>query len=366
MTLTKIEDIVIYRDEAFYSSFPSVVCRPDGDLLLAFRRAPERRMRPGGSVTHSDPNSWIMQIRSDDNAVTWTRDPEPLFIHPRAGNQDPCLMQLDDGTLLCSTFSWELLCDADVLDDLPAARRGPTGWWMTNLGACVVRSEDGGETWSGPHYVGALPGAANRDIGITSRGACRGRMAQRDDGTVLFAVYGAAEADLPRCAYLYASDDRGKSWEYVSQIASDDTVSFNEPHLHITPSGTVVCLMRTADMDGYLAVTQSTDGGQTWEDWRPSGIWGHPFTTAPTPGGNVLVAWGHRRPEYGIRCKLVDAEFQSLETSEEIVLRDDGDNGDIGYPWAVQMADGRMLVAYYFNHDDGTRYIAGTVVEIDE
>jgi hypothetical protein len=47
------------------------------------------------------------------------------------------------------------------------------------------------------------------------------------------------------------------------------------------------------------------------------------------------------------------------------VLRDDGGSGDLGYPWACQLADGRALVAYYFNRGDGTRHIAGTFLAID-
>ena len=34
----KVKDIVIYKDDKFFSSFPSVVRRPSGELLVAFRR----------------------------------------------------------------------------------------------------------------------------------------------------------------------------------------------------------------------------------------------------------------------------------------------------------------------------------------
>ena len=48
----------------------------------------------------------------------------------------------------------------------------------------------------------------------------------------------------------------------------------------------------------------------------------------------------------------------------EIVLRDDGGNGDLGYPWATMLSKNRALVVYYFNLGDGTRHIAGTVLEM--
>ena len=34
--MTKIKDVVIYRDQRFYSAFPSIVRRKDGELIVAF------------------------------------------------------------------------------------------------------------------------------------------------------------------------------------------------------------------------------------------------------------------------------------------------------------------------------------------
>ena len=48
----------------------------------------------------------------------------------------------------------------------------------------------------------------------------------------------------------------------------------------------------------------------------------------------------------------------------EFALRSDGGNADIGYPWSAQTPDGRILVVYYFNEGDGTRYIAGAILQI--
>ena len=53
--------------------------------------------------------------------------------------------------------------------------------------------------------------------------------------------------------------------------------------------------------------------------------------------------------------------FLSLERN---ILRDDGGNGDIGYTWPVQLDKSRVLVVYYFNNENGPRYIAGTILEI--
>ncbi len=48
--MKKIEDTIVYRNRSFYCAFPSVVCLPDGELIVAFRRAPNRK-RFGASLT---------------------------------------------------------------------------------------------------------------------------------------------------------------------------------------------------------------------------------------------------------------------------------------------------------------------------
>ncbi|NLJ36796.1 MAG: exo-alpha-sialidase [candidate division WS1 bacterium] len=365
MGLRKVADVTIYRHDDYYASFPSVICRPDGRLVLAFRRAPERRMRAGGCVTHADPNSWLMQVMSDDNALTWCAEPNTIFIHPRAGNQDPCLAQLSDGTLLCSTFAWELMCDGVEELGITGAPKRPNGWFMANLGTCVVRSDDGGLSWTGPYYIDPIPGGQESFPGVPNRGACRGGMVELDDGTVLLPVYGGPTSDGTSWSWLYASCDAGKTWQYRSRIAADAAVDMHEPHLHLTPSGRIVCLIRTANMDGYLAVCDSDDGGKKFSKWQASTVWGHPFTTATVADGRVVVAYGYRREPYGIRCRLTDPELSDLDDTPEVVLRDDGGNSDLGYPWAVRMADDRVLVVYYMNSEDGTRYIAGSILEVD-
>src|SRR4051812_1884615 len=97
----KLEDIVIYEDSKFYGSFPSIVRRSNGELLVAFRRAPERRGLGESGTSHTDPNSYLVLVRSSDDGKTWSREPQLIFAHPFGGSQDPCMVQLQDGQILC-------------------------------------------------------------------------------------------------------------------------------------------------------------------------------------------------------------------------------------------------------------------------
>ena len=50
---------------------------------------------------------------------------------------------------------------------------------------------------------------------------------------------------------------------------------------------------------------------------------------------------------------------------DEIIIRSDGKDGDLGYPSSVQLSDGRILTVYYFHPLDedwseGHSLIAGS------
>jgi len=61
---------------------------------------------------------------------------------------------------------------------------------------------------------------------------------------------------------------------------------------------------------------------------------------------------------------VLNAESTNAASAEEIILRDDGGNGDLGYPWATLVSPDRVLVVYYFNLANGTRHIAGTYLQL--
>ena len=98
--------------------------------------------------------------------------------------------------------------------------------------------------------------------------------------------------------------------------------------------------------------------------WEKMGFQGHPLHALRLPDNRVLLTYGYRHKPYGIRGRLLNPECTDFATSPEIIIRDDGDNGDLGYPWSVMLDNNHALVVYYFNKDNGTRYIAGTILEI--
>tara|TARA_R110002049_G_scaffold15981_4_gene64530 strand:+ start:3966 stop:5222 length:1257 start_codon:yes stop_codon:yes gene_type:complete len=358
----KIKDIVIYKDSMFFSTFPSVITRPDGEILVAFRRAPDRKIFQESKTNHVDPNSYLVSVQSSDNGETWAKTPKLIYAHPFGGSQDPCLLQLKDGTLLCASYGW-----AFVRPDGLANLKQPSFINSGNavfLGGYLVRSHDGGKTWGDAIYPPHIaPEVLNDALGAPVAAYNRGALYEANDGRILWIV-AAHDTPAKTSNHLITSKDKGLTWDYVSPVAVDSKISFNEASIIETPKGDLVGFLRTAHFEDQAVISRSTDGGITFK-WESMGFQGHPLNALRLKDNRVLLTYGYRHEPYGIRARILNAECTNFATAPEIVLRDDGGTSDIGYTWATQLQDDKVLVIYYFNKDNGTRYIAGTILELE-
>ncbi len=201
--------------------------------------------------------------------------------------------------------------------------------------------------------------------GVSIPAMNRGAMLQASDGKLYWVVATDPKA-RPGVTMLnlLVSQDRGLTWEYRGPVAWDEQVLLNETSLVQTVGGDLVAFVRTGGLDDHGVCVRSHDLGRTWEPWEDMGFKGHPYHALRLSDGRVYLLYGYRHEPYGIRARLLDAECTRFD-GDELVLRDDGGNTDLGYPWSCITADGRILSVYYFNRGGGTRYIAGTFVDVD-
>ncbi len=361
--VVKVRDVMIYGDSAYFSAFPSAVRLPDGTLYVAFRRAPNRMMMGHERNRHVDANSYLVAVRSADGGQNWS-SPQLMFAHPYGGSQDPCLLQLSDGGLLCTSYLW-IQVGPQLYDDYAGRFYGDDHWVFA--GGFVIRSDNGGATWQGPFDPGSPVPAETRStmlgkLPLYNRGAlCQGR-----DGTLYWAVACQNRLKSGSSVHLVQSRDNGRTWQYRSVIAQLDTIGLNETSIYETPRGDLVAFIRSLDYptdQGYIA--RSTDGGKTFAV-QGMGLKGHPFHALRLPDNRVLLTYGYRHAPYGIRARILNAECTDWATAPELVLRSDGGGTDLGYPWSVMIDDHHVLVTYYFNHDQqrGVRQIQGTILRI--
>lgn len=358
VSLEKVKDVMIYQDSMFYSAFPSVIRRQDGNYMVAFRRAPDRKVFGEKGSLHVDPNSYLVAVESEDGE-NWTPSPKLIYAHPFGGSQDPCLLQLRNGTILCASYGWAFLRDPEASSPLPVS----TNSGATFLGGYVVRSTDDGQTWSDAIYPPNIDAEPRyTPIGQPLPAYNRGAMVEGANGDIYWvAAVGGSEGRISN--HLLVSKDEGLTWQYSALVAEDSVASFNETSIYETPNGDLVAFMRTAGMNDEGCIARSTDGGKTFE-WQSMGFKGHPYQALRLPDNQVLLVYGYRHEPYGIRARILDAECTNFETAEEFVIREDGDGHDLGYPWSVMMDNNKVLVAYYYNIDGGIRHIAGSILEL--
>ncbi len=98
----------------------------------------------------------------------------------------------------------------------------------------------------------------------------------------------------------------------------------------------------------YLYQSDSIDFGQTWSEPRRLPIWGHPPYMLKLKSGNLLMVYGHRRSPYSVRAILSHDQGKTWDMDSMLTLHTfDPGNWDLGYPVAMQLDDGRILVSFY-------------------
>jgi len=377
-----VERRILYRDPRFHAAFPSVALRADGVPLIAFRRARDHRWLRGpanrldkaatAAVDHLDSRSQIVLLvglPGEGAAV----EPRALPPDPQAADQDASLLVLRDGRILLTGFCWYPVPakEGEALRALGLGLvGGPQGTGDLYLfwGSYARWSDDGGLSWSPHRFLPGLPGHGDLVPGLRPQhgGALRGRAVELSGGTILQATYAHHPATGQYASHLYASADRGESWDYRGPIAfdADGKAGFCETALTPLPDGALLALHRTTGLVDCLATSLSRDGGRSWEPWRVRGVVGHPYDACPLPDGRLLVCGGYRHRPYGVHARLWDPAVQEIEAAAEIVLCDDAPSGDVGYPWAAALPDGRALVVHYASDGEGVRHIAGCFLSV--
>jgi hypothetical protein len=265
---------------------------------------------PAGVVAPTGGRAMVM--RSTDEGKTWSK-PVTLLDTPD-DDRHPAWLELPDGTLLCSLFTYPGVELPDIIQHPEDAHR-----------TVIIRSHDHGQTWDKELIRPPSPFLADESDGP---------MTLLKDGTPLLTISGAPKEGGPPRAALFTSADSGATWQLRSVVKSDHEleeasavplpdgrwvliarregdicwssdqghtwtppVTFGmriyAPSLVVLGDGTLVCLHGSyAPGHPGLRLIFSTDGGHTW--------------TAPAPDYGFLVdnAYG-----YGKAMELPDGSL---------------------------------------------------------
>lgn len=354
--MKKIEDLIIYRDPEHYSTFPSLTRTRSGELLCGFRRAPRE---PEELRSHVHSVSRAVFVRSSDDGQTWTDAPECICAEDELGQQDPQLATTSDGRVIGSFFRWQAhpIKEGPNLTGFPVREKKGALW--SNAGVGVTWSRDNGETWEGLHRVASPWGQRG--------GASRAPVVEAPEDRLLLPCYGAPESSEKSVAYLMKSDDGGVTWEMLSIMAdgraAEEPYDCHEPFVLRTGEETLLCFIRCYGEGGLMRMCSSQDNGTSWSEPVETAVWGFPQAALQLEDGRIVLAYGYRREPFGVRARILGPDLSGVHGTEELVLRDDGAGGDLGYPTIVAREDGTVLIGYYFHDAELIRHIAATVVD---
>jgi hypothetical protein len=287
-----------------------------------------------------------MQSSDDGKTWSWPR----VLLDSALDDRDGGIMETQAGTLIATTFSSdayqsilsrvlqnedpknyslpdeELLSWKQAHDRIKNAPQSQMGQW-------VLRSVDGGATWSHP-----IPSIVNSPHGPISLKSGRlfyaGKELWLGKGRVGFCV----------------SDDDGQTWKWFSELPvrkGDNAHHYHELHAVEADDGSIIVQIRNwnENNQGETLQSESLDGGLTWSTPHSIGVWGLPSHLLKLSDGRLLMTYGHRRPPFGNQARISDDHGKTW--SEALIISEDGTWEDLGYPSTVQLSDNRFLTVWY-------------------
>ena len=333
-----IEDTrVISLNPQYYHGWPTLARRKNGDLIVTWS---------GGRDGHICPFGRVDAMVSHDQGATW-QWPQTLLDSP-TDDRDSGVLETATGTLLVTTFT-SLAYESQLQGAEKKAAGQPLAEPMKNwqlahdrltaeqrtsgLGEWMIRSSDGGLTWSARY-----PTIVNSPHGPT----------QLADGRLLYAGKQLWTGEK-RVGVCESSDD-GQTWKWLAEIptrAGDEAKQYHELHAVETADGRLIAQIRNHNKAnvGETLQSESTDAGKTWSEPHSIGVWGLPSFLTRLRDGRLLMTYGYRRAPFGNQARLSTDGARTW--SEPMTISADGASGDLGYPSTVELADGALLTVWY-------------------
>lgn len=320
----------ISRQPEHYHGWATLAARRNAELLVVY-----------GREAHVCPFGRVELIRSRDGGRTWSW-PKVILDSP-IDDRDAGVVETPSGSLLVTTVT-SLAYEAVIKDATGWAPEKLERWRAVNLRTTpeqrqglldtwMLRSTDGGMTWSAPYRV-----PVNSPHGPTVL----------SDGRLLYA--GKQLWQPGQKVGVCESTDDGKTWRWLSEIPTrpgDTVVQYHELYAVQATNGRIIVHIRSYNSQNRNETlqTESTDGGRTWTIPHAIGVWGLPSHLLRLRDGRLLMSYGYRRAPFGNQARL--SADHGANWSEPIVISDDGAGVDLGYPTTVELGSGQFLTVWY-------------------
>lgn len=334
---TSQEDVIVYKEPGRYGGWPANhgLWQWGDELVVGFTSTWYKETTTDHRIDRTKP-IFEIQARSLDGGRTWRTEEDMPFVDPKKEAPPSPLAEPLDFTAPYFALMFRF----------GGLHRGPS-WFYASTDRC--------KTWRGPFRftVDGVDGIAARTdliplgpLDCLMFGTCAKKSDQKE-GRVF-------------CA---RTTDGGLTWKLVSFIGDEPPPGGFAimPSTVRLPGGALLTAIRMGKPDSTIQLWRSDDLGQRWVHVSvvTGNIGGNPPATVLLPDGRLCVTYGYRHKPCGIRARTSSDEGKTW--SPQIVLRDDGFDGDLGYPRSIVRPDGKVLTVYYHNGPRGDdRAVEGT------
>jgi hypothetical protein len=331
---------IISRQPELFHGWPTVARCRDGQLVVVWS---------GGREGHICPFGRVEMMTSHDDGRTWTWP--RVLLDSAIDDRDAGVVETAKGTLLVTTFT--SLAYEPRLEEAEKIKPGEKNAWPADklerwraahnrlnaeqrkaeLGSWVLRSTDGGISWS--ERIRCPVNSPHGPI-------------QLADGRVLYAGKELWHGEN-RIGVCESVDD-GRSWRWLAAIPTregDDHRAYHELHVAEAGDGRLIVQIRNhnkAELHETLQ-SESADGGKSWSVPRSIGVWGFPSHLLRLKDGRLLMTYGYRRKPFGNQARI--SADHGRTWSEPMIVSGDNPGTDLGYPSTVQLDDGSLLTVWY-------------------
>lgn len=358
------EKNIIYKKIGMYAAFPSIIKGSKvGEYFVSFRLAPESAS--GYSHLHSLSTSCVARVYK--NKITEIKkigENDPL------AKQDTQLFRVDDKTIIASYFRYSF----HPLDEKPLLEKNTFIEYKNTIallnGIGISVSIDNGKTFDLSNIV-TIDGEIHFAI--------RGSMCKIKD-KIFMPVYAYKRNKKYQC--FVASSKDFISWrkeallcetEYKTENKNKKKIEYVEPSLCFL-NNVIFAFIRTHINDeyAYTSLSVSYDIGKTFTKPVRLNINGYPLHPLILRNGKLLMTYGYRLSDYGVRARLVDLSnintiekiVEKINEAKELIIEDKFLSADCGYPWTLEDDDGSIVCVYYGHKKSNTRFIALTRFEL--
>ncbi len=236
---------------SLYYRIPAITATADGKRLVTL--TDDRKSHNADLPTHC----YVVAQYSDDGGKTWS-DPKCVAGEAATGGN----YGHGDAQIITNRYTGEII---GIMTSSPTSNAGFFGSTVEQPQAWkVIKSADGGETWSVPvNHTTSLYAKNSPNPTIKAGFSGSGAGLQKRDGT-LISPFVARNTDNVNHYYNIISKDGGDTWEIYG---TSGTSGADEPKVLERNNGDIAISVRAS---GYNFHNVSTDDGKGWKQLVPT------------------------------------------------------------------------------------------------